>query len=237
MKRFFIEQDLNLNETLLLQDDLYNQIINVLRMNKGDQFVLFNGSCFDYVCEILDVQKKKLEIKVLSKQENLANPKINLTLFQALVKGEKFELITQKITEIGVSSLVPFTSTFCDVKENTTKISRLPKITIEACKQCGRSVPVVINEVVKFNKMCEMLQNFDKVIFAYEKATEPLKIEPIKAQNVAIVVGSEGGFSEEEAKQLASLQNVQTISLGSTILRAETAAITLSSTVKFLTGK
>ena len=237
MKRFYLEKDLTQNQEIVIEDDLYNQMINVLRMNKGDEFILFNGSEFDFVCEIIEVQKKKLIIKVLTKKENTANPKVNITLFQALVKGEKFELITQKITEIGVSNLVPFTSTFCDVKENTTKINRLPKITIESCKQCGRSIPVKINEVVKFNKMCEMLTGFDIVIFAYEKAQKPLKVEPIMAQNIAIIVGSEGGFSEEEARKLCAIKNVQMISLGSTILRAETAAITLSSTIKFLSQK
>ena len=237
MKRFYVERELNIGDELVLEDDLYNQIINVLRMNKGDEFVLFNGTEYDFVCVISDILKKKLVINVKNSEINTANPKINITLFQALVKGEKFELITQKITEIGISNLVPFTSTFCDVKENTTKINRLPKITIEACKQCGRSVPVNINEVVKFDKMCEMLKSYDLVVFAYEKAENPLKIEPIKEKNIAIIVGSEGGFSQEETKKLCALNNVQMISLCSTILKAETAAITLSSTIKFLSQK
>ena len=234
MKRFYLEKELAVNEQLILEDDLYNQIINVLRMNKGDKLILFNGSELDYVCEIFEILKKKVVINVLSAEKNKANPIKNITLFQALVKGEKLELITQKITEIGVSKLVPFVSTFCDVKENTAKINRLPKITIEACKQCGRSIPVEICEPIKFNKVLELLQGFDMVVFAYEKADKPLNIEAINAQNIAIVVGSEGGFSENEAQSIAGLKNALTISLGNTILRAETAAITLSSTIKFL---
>ncbi len=235
MKRFFIEKELLENDQLILEDELYNQIVNVLRKSKGDKIILFNGSECDFVCEIVEILKKKAVISVLKKQKNLANPQINITLFQALVKGEKFELITQKITEIGASALVPFTSTFCDVKESTTKINRLPKITQEACKQCGRSIPVKINNIVKFDEMLKMLYSFDKVIFAYEKANLPLKIEPINVQKIAIIVGSEGGFSEEETGKINALKNVQTISLGKTILRAETAAITLCSTIKFLT--
>lgn len=235
MKRFFIEQNLQVNTCVLLEGEIYNQMVNVLRLRENEQVILFNGYTYDYICTILKINKKNAEVFVESEILNTKNPRVNITLFQALVKGEKFELITQKITEIGAKALVPVKTEFVEVKENTTKLNRLPKITQEACKQCGRSVPVEIENIMSFDKMIEELSNFDEVYFAYEKEQKPLEIKPIEAKNIAIVVGSEGGFSEQESLKLSKLKNVKTISLGRRILRAETAAITLTNTIMFLT--
>ena len=139
---------------------------------------------------------------------------------------------------MGISKFVPFYSEFCQVKPNTTRLDRLEKISIEALKQCGRSKKLEIKEVISFNDLINELEDYDEVIFAYEKATSPLNLETLKNKNnIAIIIGSEGGFSEKEANALTSLKNIKTISLGKRILRAETASIALSTLVLFGVGE
>ena len=99
MKRFFIEQNLQVNTNVLLEGEIYNQMVNVLRLRENEQVILFNGCTYDYICTLSKINKKNVEVFVESEILNTKNPRVNITLFQALVKGEKFELITQKITE------------------------------------------------------------------------------------------------------------------------------------------
>lgn len=241
-RKFFIESEksFELGQQFNVDGYEFNHIVNVLRYNIGDEICVINGSGTDYFCKIKEICKKYIVLKVVDMKDNNSETISNVTMFQALVKGEKFEFIIQKLTELGVKNFVPFESEFCQVKKNTTKLARLEKISIEALKQCGRSKKVEISDILSFDEMIEKLKNFDKVIFAYEKSNEELKKEDFfncegkLVSNVAIIVGSEGGFSERENEKISKLNNVKQVSLGNRILRAETASISLTSVVMFL---
>lgn len=241
-RKFYLENKngFEVGQSLELSGDEFLHAIKVLRHNVGDELSIIDGFGFDYNSIIEKVSKNSFTLKILDKTPSLSETKSDVTVFQALVKGDKFELITQKLTELGVKQIVPFESEFCQVKKNTTRLDRLEKISIEALKQCGRSKKVEIETVKTFSQMIEMLAEFDVVIFAYEKAFDNLSqtfFESKKGQKVAIVVGSEGGFSQSEAEKIASQKNVKTISLGNRILRAETASIALTSTIMFCLGE
>ncbi len=239
MRRFFVLKEEFVSDSLIkITSKEANHISNVLRLNVGESVVVFDGSGFDYVCEIAEIAKKYVLLKVLEKQENKLESKINLTVYQALVKGEKFSLITQKLTELGASKIVPFVSNFTMVKENTAKLNKMPDISVSACKQCGRGIPVKIENVTKIENMLEDLKQYDVVLLAYEKAEKPIsKILENKHKNVAIIIGSEGGFSKEEINKLNTLKNLQVVTMGKRILRAETATIALTSVVMQLLGE
>lgn len=239
-KRFYIERenDFEIGSTITLKGDEFNHIVNVLRHKEGDDITLFNGSGKDAFSVIEKIERGFLTLKVNSVADCPADSKINVTVFQALVKGEKLELIVQKATELGITKIVPFSSQFCQIKANTFRPDRLKKISLEAVKQCGRSKLPVIENAVKFNEVLSMLAGYDRVIFAYENATEKLNMQRLKGlSDVAIIVGSEGGFSKEEAEELCRLRNVDMITLGKRILRAETASICLSALVMFALGE
>lgn len=243
-RKFYLQSEKNfeLNQNIIVEGDEFLHIVNVLRKKVGDEIIAIDGSGLDYKCKITSIEKKKLVLNVLDIQTCQSETKSNVSVFQALVKGDKFELIIQKLTELGVKSLVPFSSSFCQVKPNTTRLDRLEKISIEALKQCGRAKKVEINSILSFEQMLEKLSEYDKVIFAYENANQDLTSESFmlgkdKAKNVAIVIGSEGGFSEDECKQICQNPNVCMVSLGKRILRAETAAISLTSVVMYLLGE
>ena len=231
MKKFFAEKIKD--EFIFEGDELAH--FNVIRCKVGERVICFGNDGYDYLCEITEVTKKKAIAKIIEKTLNTKNPKIRITVFQALVKGEKIDLIVQKLTELGIYSLYTFESEFAIAKGNDNKLERLNKISKEACKQCGRSIPLEINKSIKFKELINLLKNYDLVLFANENNTERV-LESIKGkENIAIVVGSEGGFSTKEIEEINSLGALN-FGLGARILRAETACIACASIIGYMAG-
>lgn len=219
-----IEDYINLSED-------YNHIVNVMRLKVGDNLTVFNGTNFNYETEIVEIDKKTIKCKVIKKSENKIKNS-NVTVFQALLKGEKLDYLVQKLTEINVEKLVLFESEFTISKWKEDKLKKIEKISIEACKQCGRSVPLKIEFLKNVQSVIKSFSNFDYVIFAYEKSNDSLKnvLKKLNNNKVCLIVGSEGGFSEDEADLICNAENVSCVSLGDTILRAETASLSLAYT-------
>lgn len=241
-KRFYIQKDNIQNDVITITDDEHNHLSKVLRLKVGDSVECFYDNSDIINCKITSILKNASILKIQNYLEVKTNPKYNVTLFQGLPKLDKLELITQKITELGLTGLIPFSSTFCIAKPNENKAERLKKITVNACKQCGRTKLLEISNPITFKQMLEKLSSFDLVAFANE--TENTKtIKQIfnngrqNFNNIAIVVGSEGGFSSDEIASLTNLKNVVSVSLGKRILRTETASITLASLVQYELGE
>lgn len=231
MKRFYISE--NEFENNIISGDEFNHIKNVMRLKEGDEFIAFFGDEFDYVCKLTSIKKNQLEFLILDKYKNLQNPTIEIDLFQSLAKGEKMELITQKTTEIGISTIFPLFVKNCDVKPNTNKPERLRKIVINACKQCGRSKLPTVTDVITFKDSIALLKNYDLVLFANETEKNSRVYQLLEknssAKKIAIIIGPEGGFSKEEINEYSKLAT--SVSLGNRILRTETAAIYLTSII------
>lgn len=241
-RKFYLENlsHAKIGDIIQVDGEEFNHIILVMRKNIGDKICFIDGNGYDYEVAIIDVTKKYMTIKVINKTLSQKETQTKVTVFQALVKGDKFELIGQKLTELGVCKIVPFFSEYCQVKPKTTRLDRLEKISIEALKQCGRAKKVEIDSIKNFDEILQELKFFDLVLFAYENSSNNIDERELSAfagKNIAIVIGSEGGFSENETKMLSSLANLRTISLGKRILRAETASIALTSVVMFSTGE
>ncbi|MBE7082382.1 MAG: 16S rRNA (uracil(1498)-N(3))-methyltransferase [Clostridiales bacterium] len=231
MKKFFANKQ---GDEFVFEGDELNHF-NVLRCSVGEQILCLGEDGFDYLCEVSFVSKKMAKASIVQKTLNTQNPTKNITVFQGLVKGEKIDLIVQKLTELGVSNLFMFESEFAVAKANNNKLERLAKITKEACKQCGRSKPLNIHEAITFKQMVGKLKEYDMVLFANEK-NKIRNFEQLKqCQNVAIVVGSEGGFSDKEIAQIYQAGAVN-FGLGERILRAETACIATASIVGYMIG-
>ncbi len=217
-----------------------NHLIKVMRVKAGDSLLLADKSGWDYtatVCEILDGE---IIFDIISKEKNPAEPTKSLTVFMALPKADKLEFITQKMCELGAVKLVPFVSEYCVAqksKKDDNKITRLQKISDEACKQSGRSIPMTVEKTATFKEILPMLETFDKVILFYEHGAKALsKVDFENAGNVAIIIGSEGGFSQKEADLMAA-KGAENVLLGSRILRCETAAVTGASLVMYRMGQ
>lgn len=226
LHRFYIEEQINLNQELALTDkDLINQIRNVFRMQKNDKVIFFDGTGFDFVSEILMLEKNKM-IVIPKERKEAVLPKKEITLFQALIKKDNFEMIAEKCTEIGVTNFVPV---LCERSEKKNlNLERVEKILKEASEQSGRGdIPKIfsIQELydLPFGEMPIFVADFDGE--NVKKINFPNKC--------GILIGPEGGFSEEERSFLKDLSSqkvgdVKIFSLSETVLRAETAAIVAS---------
>ena len=228
MRRFFGRIE---NNKAIIDGDEFVHFKTVLRGKEGDELIVFDGSENVYTCKVQYISKSQAECEILETKICEALPKKNIVLFQALTKKDKMELVLQKAVELGISELAPFESEFCTVKNSENKKERLEKIVISACKQCERSVPMEISDTLSFSTLIEKLKEFDKkeksiILFANERAGENYDFNLLKdMQNIAIVVGTEGGFAPKEKIQLEKI--CESISLGKRILRSESASIVL----------
>lgn len=231
MKKFFGKKT---NGIIILDGEELVHLA-VLRCEVGEKVICLTGDENEYLCEITHFSKRIAECKILEKSYCAKNPTKNITIFQGLPKVDKLELITQKVTELGASKIIPFESDFTIAKPNLNKIERLKKISIEACKQCGRSKCVEIEQPITFKQMIEKLNEYDIVLFANETNKKISKLDFKNYNNIAIIIGSEGGFSQKEIDLLKQINNVAEVGLGERILRTETASIFLCGLVSYLT--
>ena len=238
MKRFFVSKQLNINETCVIDGIEHNHIKNVMRMSVGDDIILVCGDEFDYSATIIAMSKGDTKVMITGKEKNIYNSTASVTVFQALVKSDNMSLIVQKLTELGVKDFVPFESDFITSKDKFGKVNKLQEISNQSIKQCKRSIPMMVADTMSFAKMCEELKEYDIILFANEcERTKRLnEIKFNKAQKVAIIVGSEGGFSQIEIDKLVAI-GANSITLGKRILRAETASISLTAVVMCLLGE
>lgn len=232
-RRFFVDETKIVNNTILIDGNQHQHIAKVLRMKKGDE-LKFSSQVYEYECLIEEVQKAQTIARIVRKtkiEENLAN----LTIFQAFMKNEHMDFLVQKCTELGVKEFCPFLSKFVVVKPDQKKIEKLNRISFEACKQSGRVLPMNVLSTKTFNELLIDLKNFEQIVVAYEKDKTPAK-DVLKSLNknlkTAIIIGSEGGFAEDEITALKSI-GAKTLSLGKNILRGETAGVVMSALVLY----
>ncbi|MBR1884303.1 MAG: 16S rRNA (uracil(1498)-N(3))-methyltransferase [Clostridia bacterium] len=209
--------------------------IQVLRHNVGD-YIKVNGSIY----EIVKMTSKDVYVKFVEKKENDSHSSINAIVYMAMLKNEMMELAVKKAVELGANEIIPFYSKNVVVKldkeKEDKKYEKLNKIIIEAVKQCGRDD---IPKLSSFKKLSEIDFSLNDVNFlAYEKESSTFKdaIYEVKGRNitsVGIIVGPEGGFESEEVNNIMKNENVKSVSLGSRILRAETATMNMLSIVLY----
>lgn len=230
MPKFFVSKDKINDHIISLDSDNANHIANVLRAKIGDQIIVGDGEGMDYTCEIEDISKNEVRAKIIDITSSGAEPNIKLTLFQALPKSDKMELVIQKCIEIGADSIVPVATEHCVVSlkgKEDKKISRWNKIAEAAAKQCGRGKIPRVEPVLSFNEAIEKSKELDCAIIPYEKEDKnTLKsfCNSFNGKSIGIFIGPEGGFSRAEIDR-AIENNVVPVTLGKRILRTETAGL------------
>lgn len=237
MPRFFVRQNRIFDDSISIIGDDAHHIARSLRMAVGEEITVCDMQGIEYQCLIESFKEdNEVIVKIISQKNSENEPPIFITLFQALPKGDKFDTIIQKAVECGVSKIVPFQSERCIVKikndAEAKKRERRQKISFEAAKQCGRSVIPEIADSVSFENAVLEAAESDVALFCYENdGTKPLG-EILKEifqnkreypQKIAIIIGSEGGFSVKEA-EFAKNNGLILTGLGKRILRTETAS-------------
>lgn len=232
-KRFYVEQ---IADEMTLSAEESRHAKNVLRLSEGDEVTLFDGSGKEYSAVVDHIARDAVHVHVVREAVSDREPGICVTLLIGALKGDKTELVVQKATELGVMRIGVFSSRYCAAYMNENKLERLRRVAREAAKQCLRAT---VPEVV----YCETLEDALRAgegcrhkLFACEFLPAGSEGLGCLQESVCAVVGSEGGFSEEEYETARRL-GYTGISLGRRILRAETAAIALASVIMYAAGE
>lgn len=227
LHRFFTKTPIKNKSFDVTDEDLIHQWKSVFRYNVGSQVIMFDGFGTDYLCLISSLRNKGATLAVVREMKDEKNlRKINLWLCLGIIKKDNFELVVEKATELGVAHIVPI---LCDRSEKKNlNMERLNKIAIEATEQSGRVDVPFIHEMVKLPDLLkgDLLPN--SAIFLDMSGKPIFEIINAGQKELAVFVGPEGGWSGGEEKEFASC-NVLPVSLGSQVLRAETASIAISS--------
>ncbi len=238
MRRFFIDPANITNERGTITGQEARHISMVLRLKPGTLIALFDGNGMVYQAEITAVNKTTVETKILASLCHQAAPPF-LSVAQALIKGNKMDLIIQKATELGITAILPTISQHCDIKSTSaSQINRWQRIAHESCKQCGRPTPMLCHAAVPLPQLFAQAEEFSsKIIFWEDEGTRTLNdIHGLQsAERILLLIGPEGGFSKQEAASAIS-HGFSPASLGPRILRAETASIAAMAIVQFLMG-
>lgn len=230
MRNFYVPPNQIFDDIILISGEEKHHIVNVLRLKPHEHVRIFDGFGNEYLARLQHFNSDNVVAEILEHRQ-IPPPKPYVTLLQGLPKFDKFEQIVQKTTELGVGEIVPV---LCQrsvpkLKRNVCfkRVSRWQRIANEASKQCGRAYLPKVKEITEFNEYCAEL-NFDVSLILWEEERK-LGLKSILTQNahaerVSLFVGPEGGFSPEEV-DIAISAGAIPVTLGSNILRTETAAI------------
>lgn len=224
MQQYFIDEEITLDAKIRLRDDMLFHLKKVLR-GTNEYFRLVDINHKIYLAKA-DGDYASI-IKYLDEDNEL---KTDITAIIALIKSDKFELILQKLTELGVKRIVPYNAYRSVVKEKKSekKLERYKKILTEASEQCHRNLIPEIVPAIDLKDIDKYLSELN--LIAYEKEDSDIKAELSNSQSITFIIGPEGGFDPAEYLKLVE-KGFKSISLGKRILRAETAAIYLASII------
>jgi 16S rRNA (uracil1498-N3)-methyltransferase len=225
LHNFFIKQEIGESTKISIDDDaLLNQWRNVLRLNTGSSVILFDNSGFEYTAQFMELTYLKAELVITEKRKNKFSPKKEVFLFQSLIKSDKFEWILEKGTELGVMHFKPVLSQRSVAKK--INLERAQKILTESSEQSGRAILPTIDELVSLEKS---LINLPASGIVFDPSGSPFQnSSTLVPKSVSVFVGPEGGFTDQELQMFKS-RNIPIVSLGTQILRAETASVAIAS--------
>lgn len=237
MQKLFVE---NINdEKIILDGESARHIAKSLRMRVGDVICVTDGGGDDYGCQIDEIAKDEVVLKVCYKQACESEPSCRVTIYQGVPKSSKMEDIIQKCVELGVCKIVPTLTKRCvsrpDDKAAGKKNQRYQKIALEAAQQSGRGIVPKIENMKTLRQAIAEDESDVKIVF-YEGGGEKLAdiVKP-DTESVSVFIGPEGGFEQEEVEQIEASGGVRA-TLGKRILRTQTAPVAALTAIMLLTG-
>jgi 16S rRNA (uracil1498-N3)-methyltransferase len=235
VRRFFVPPGTIAGREVILPQELARRLAKVLRLQRGDHVVLADGAGRDYEVELRDVSARAASALVVGERPSPPEPSLALVLYQSLVRPQRFELVLEKGTEIGVSRFVPLLSGRAQVRTEagSQRTQRWRRIVTEAAEQCGRGrVPAVdppmpLEEAVRSAPGLRLIPWEGERVLTLGSYLRELEERPA---TVSLIIGPEGGFAEDEV-ELARRAGCVPVSLGPRILRSETAGIVAAALV------
>ena len=242
MTRFFVTPEQMQGDFLVLTGENAAHA-KVLRLKAGEQVLICDGSGNECLCTISDVSPNQISLVVNSRQESASEPKVKASIYMAFSKGDKLEHVIQKATELGAYEIVAFPSSRCvsrpDEKSLAKKIERWQKIAASAAEQSGRGYIPRVLTVDSYKAALQRAMEADKAILFYENeraTTLKMALEETPFTSISLLTGPEGGLEPKEV-EMAKDAGLHICTLGSRILRCETAPLCALSAVMYATGE
>lgn len=238
MYNFFVDESQITEKSVEIIGDDYKHISKVLRMSINEKISVCTKHTEErFLAEITSIDTSKVICTILEKFKS-NEMKVNVTIYQGIPKSDKMEYIIQKSVELGAKTIVPVEMKNCiaKIKDPDKKIPRWQAISESAAKQSKRNMIPKIEYPINMQKMFGEFDKYDLVLVAYENEKNA-NIKDIfeknkDIKNIAIIIGPEGGITESEIKQIEEKNGIS-ISLGSRILRTETASLALLSIIMY----
>ncbi|PYZ94241.1 16S rRNA (uracil(1498)-N(3))-methyltransferase [Salipaludibacillus keqinensis] len=236
MQRYFLSKESFKDNDVIIEGEDSKHITRVMRMSTGDHIICCDNETACYLCEIRNVLTDSVEAKVVKSLDKDSELPIQVTIAHGLPKGDKFELVIQKGTELGAASFIPFQAERSivkwDTKKEKKKLDRWNKISKEASEQSHRHYVPRVYGAQTIKQLIQHFHSYSYVILAYEedaKNDEKSRFHQTLSQmkesdTLLILVGPEGGFSDREVEMMVKAGAIS-CALGPRILRSETAPL------------
>jgi len=239
MSRFYVNKDSVKGNNILVRGDEAHHILDVMRLKELDKVVTFDGTGKEYIGFIKEVKRKDLIIEIVETRTPLNKSSSKITLIQSIPKKDKMDYIVEKATELGVFNIVPVvtkrTIPDWDEAKCNANTERWRRIVQGASKQSGRTDIPEIGKIADFSDCVKGADLYDLAMIAVlSDETVPLKsvLKDFKGGRVAIAIGPEGDFTPEEVKR-AREANFKPVSLGSRVLKSDTAGLAALSILNY----
>jgi 16S rRNA (uracil1498-N3)-methyltransferase len=235
--RIFTERALSEGAVLALEEAPSRHIGKVLRMQEGRELILFNGQGGEYRASITQVGKKVTEVEIGEFSVGSKQSPLNIELAIGLSKGDRFDLVLQKATELGVSKIVPLLSQRSEVKLNperlTKKLASWRQIIVGACEQCQLNIVPTLSAPLKLEQWLSGCDSDLKLVL-HHRSDGTLADMP-EPKSLSLLIGPEGGLNSEEI-ECAQSYDFKALTLGPRVLRTETAPLAAISLAQYLWG-
>ena len=247
MDRFFVPPETLTAAEIELDGPLSRRLRSVLRMRRGDIVVLLDGRGYEYEAVLEDVDGASVRARVRERRPGLPEPPFDVVLYQSVIKGDRFDWVLEKGTELGVARFVPLIVERSVVRPSSgssARGERWQRIVTEAAEQCGRSRLPVVAPVTEFDEALAFAAGLCLLPWEEERSLglrtvlrqEMPSLQAGERPIVSLFVGPEGGFTEKEVESARS-RGVRVVSLGRRILRSETAGIAAVAAVLYELGE
>jgi len=224
-QRLYVDEPLVENALFEVSREQANYLLNVLRLKTDDQLRVFNGKDGEW-CTRIEVTGRKKCLLHIETQTRLQPEAPSLIYCFAPLKQARQDYMIQKAVEMGAGQLQPVITQYTQAR--SVNVNRLRANTIEAAEQCGIISIPELSEPLPLSKLMENLGKETHLIFCDEETYSLNSIEKLKAEQpkrLAVLIGPEGGFSDDERERLSQFTNITKLGLGPRILRADTAAV------------
>ena len=242
MVRFFVTSEEMNNDFIVLTGENAAHA-KVLRIKNGDQVVACDGVGSECVCTVSDVAPNQISLVVNTRETSTTEASVQVSIYMAFSKGDKFEHVIQKATELGATEIVAFPSARCvskpDDKSLSKKLERWQKIAVSAAQQSGRGNVPVVSVLKSYDAALENARKADLAVLFYENERATTLKSVLTAgeyHSVSMITGREGGLEEHEVNK-ALEYGLQVCTLGKRILRCETAPLCALSAVMYDAGE